>query len=723
MKKNVELPDTPTQGLFQSSGEIQLISFRVAGEEFGVPIDKVKEILKPAVITPVPRAPAYLLGMMNLRGTIIPVLDLKLRLGRDAYIKTSKTRVLVLSVGGDLSGIVVDEVSEVQRIDTAAIEPPPQVTRGIDKFFLSGIARLNSGRRLIMLLNLMEVLNVEIFKGKKNLADTMTADADVREKTVQRVEEEHLAVYCLGDQEFAVDIAKVKEILRVEEITVVPNVPDYVQGIRNVRETVLPIIDLRRLVNMPAMEQAHAQTVEHLQAGHLAWVADLRDTVYNGTPFSKTLDPTECALGKLLEYRKKNDVEFGEMYTKFKPPHDALHSGAGEIQKLMRSDKAAATAYFEGDIQHSLNVLLKLFQLLEEFFIQRTKKEQRVLIVGIGSTTVGLLVDRVNEVVRLPKNIIDTTPAILSSYGKEIKGVAKLNHGTRLILLMDEGALFSGDQMEALSRIAEESDDGAAEEQEIVERQYVIFSIAGEEFGVTINKVQEIFKPEDLTPVPKSPPFIKGVVNLRGTIIPVVDVKERFGVKTGSAVKGTSAVQQLDQAEATNQANQANQAEQVEKILVTIIKETTVGLLVDSVQEVLRIQVNRIEAAPALVLSNVDTAYLEGIAKLDEGRRIILLLDIEEIMSAQEYRKLKHMEAEHLQKLEQGTTEKHTKEKSEPDAAEKIEQKKELVSETTDKGLPLVVPEIVEAVVPQKESAVKKKPQKASVGSKRTKKR
>ncbi|MCP5048370.1 MAG: purine-binding chemotaxis protein CheW, partial [bacterium] len=91
-------------GETSSAHEIQLISFKVSGEEFGVKIDKVKEILKLTGITPIPRAPAYLLGMMNMRGTIIPVLDLKNRLNQGIYTPSGSTRILVLSVSGDLSG-------------------------------------------------------------------------------------------------------------------------------------------------------------------------------------------------------------------------------------------------------------------------------------------------------------------------------------------------------------------------------------------------------------------------------------------------------------------------------------------------------------------------------------------------------------------------------------------------------------------------------------------
>ncbi len=622
-----ETGNTPNQ---KSGGQMQLISFKVSGEEFGVDIDQVKEILKLSTITPVPKAPPFLLGMMNLRGTIIPVLDLKQRLGQEPFTATVKTRILVLQVAGDLSGIVVDEVSEVQRIDTATIEPPPQVTRGIDRFFLQGVAKLKANHRLIMMLNLQEVLHIEISRDRHLdiRATAVGAELESDDHSQNAVAEEHLALFFLGEEEFGIDIATVREILRVAEITAVPNVPPYVKGIQNVRDAVLPIIDLRVLVKMKSLEHGHTELVEQMRNGHLAWAEELQNAVYKGTPFTKSNDPAQCQLGKLLEYQKKHDIEFMDMYKQIKPPHDALHHHAGNVLEKFKSNPEAAGQIFHQQVSPHLETLLGLFPHLEEVLNQRAKRDQRVFIVNIGLTTVGLLVDKVSEVVRLPKSIIDSTPTVISTYGKEIKGIAKLNQGSRLILLLDEKLLLSIDEMAAIAQIGEEQSQTTEVEAEIVERQVVVFSVAGEEFGISIQHVREIFKPDEITPVPKAPLFIRGVTNVRGNIVPVVDVKERFGILPDST--GRHHLTSYDESPT---------------VLVTFIKDITVGLLVDSVQEVLRIKENWIEAAPSLVLSNVDTGYLDGIAKLNDGTRIILLLNIDEIMSKKEFLKLHQLKS------------------------------------------------------------------------------
>ena len=139
-------------------------------------------------------------------------------------------------------------------------------------------------------------------------------------------------------------------------------------------------------------------------------------------------------------------------------------------------------------------------------------------------------------------------------------------------------------------------------------RQFVSFVVAGEEFGVNILTVQEIIRPVDITRVPHAPDFVKGVINLRGRILPVIDLRTRFGFpaqeRTGDM-----------------------------RIVVVEIGGRTVGFMADAVQEVLRVDVSSIESAPELAMG-IDADYLRGVAKLDE--RLLILLDLERLLSADE---------------------------------------------------------------------------------------
>ncbi len=140
--------------------EIRLVVFKLGEEEFGAPIHQVHEILRLVEITRVPRAPRFIEGVVNLRGRIIPILDLRRRfdLPLDASPK-KKQRIMEVEVEGQVLGMIVDEVIEVVRLPVDAIEPPPAMVADIAGEYLAGVGKL-PGRILIM-LNFDKILSEE----------------------------------------------------------------------------------------------------------------------------------------------------------------------------------------------------------------------------------------------------------------------------------------------------------------------------------------------------------------------------------------------------------------------------------------------------------------------------------------------------------------------------------------------------------------------------------
>jgi purine-binding chemotaxis protein CheW len=139
------------------NGEEQIVVFELAGESYGVEIARVQEIDRMETITAVPQAPHYVRGVQNLRGHVIPVVDLRLRFGLPAADDTPLTRIVVVMVNGSWVGVTVDAVSEVLRIQTDWIEPPSAMVTDSESSFLRGIAKLKG--RLIILLDLDKVLD------------------------------------------------------------------------------------------------------------------------------------------------------------------------------------------------------------------------------------------------------------------------------------------------------------------------------------------------------------------------------------------------------------------------------------------------------------------------------------------------------------------------------------------------------------------------------------
>jgi len=136
--------------------QLELLSFQLAQESYAIRLTLVQQIIKMREITPVPRAPEYVLGVISLRGVIIPVFDLRRRLGLARREHTRETRIIVVREGAKSIGLIVDRVRQVVRIPAAGIEPPPPVLGGLEAEYLEGIGR--SEGRMLILLHLEKVL-------------------------------------------------------------------------------------------------------------------------------------------------------------------------------------------------------------------------------------------------------------------------------------------------------------------------------------------------------------------------------------------------------------------------------------------------------------------------------------------------------------------------------------------------------------------------------------
>jgi purine-binding chemotaxis protein CheW len=142
--------------LMSSADERQLVVFQLGAEFYGVEIARVHEIIRLQTVTRVPRAPVFVEGVINLRGKVIPVVDLRRRFGLPLADHTRASRIVVVELGDQVVGVVVDGVSEVLRVNGATVEPPSPVVAGVDSEYIHGIAKLDE--RLVILLDLDRVL-------------------------------------------------------------------------------------------------------------------------------------------------------------------------------------------------------------------------------------------------------------------------------------------------------------------------------------------------------------------------------------------------------------------------------------------------------------------------------------------------------------------------------------------------------------------------------------
>ncbi len=153
--------------------ELQVVGFRIGRETFGLPISMVREIVRVPEITSVPNAPDYIEGVINLRGRIIPIVDLRKRFGEKSFEPNKKNRIVVVEMGTRAIGLIVNSASEVLRIPPSDIEEPSNVFQEGELNYITGVGKLKG--RLVILLDLSRILE----RGELRRLDEVADSAEV----------------------------------------------------------------------------------------------------------------------------------------------------------------------------------------------------------------------------------------------------------------------------------------------------------------------------------------------------------------------------------------------------------------------------------------------------------------------------------------------------------------------------------------------------------------
>jgi purine-binding chemotaxis protein CheW len=601
----------------------ELVTCVLGGVEFGLDINAVQEIVRLPKITPVPRAPGYVEGIANLRGNVLPIVNSRTRFGLPAGGGADNNRVVVVELNGHPTGLIVDAVREVMRVKRADVEDAPAAVQSIDGRFLKGVVKLNDGQRLVLLLDHNAILDVAA--GAARAAGAVPAAgepaADRPAATAAGEDHEHLVTFRIGDEEYGIPIVEVQEIIRVPKISTVPNAPPGVVGIASLRNRILPVLDLRTKFGFRPLKSdmdALCDKVRGFQAACAAAVEALRRAADRGEPFDRGLLRGHHAFSRWHDGFTSADRQLLELLAAVRDAFkEAAAAKRAALAFLDAGNLAAARAEADGPVRAAHARLQGAFEKLYAGIARQDA--ERCLVVSVNGTAVALRVDAVNQVLQAPRRTVESTPAIVAGSGPgrdQLRGIAKLDAGKRLIMLLAVDKLVTPSELNAMAKVTDRAADGgdrgrAAGEAESDERQLVTFKVANEEFAVDIMLVQEIIRLEKVTKVPHVPAFVEGVVNLRGHVLPVIDLRKR--VHLGGK----------DHSDAT-------------RVVVMDLKGVKTGIIVDAVSEVMRVRARDIEPAPAIVRSRYGDHIVEGVGKLNKGDRMFLLLRAEELLKVED---------------------------------------------------------------------------------------
>jgi purine-binding chemotaxis protein CheW len=505
---------------------------------------------------------------------------------------------------------------------------------------------------------------------EENRGDADQAEEDQFGERVSSTQQ--FVTFMAGNEVFAADMSPVQEIIRVPEVVRVPLAPSALEGLANLRGKVLPIISLRRLFGFPELAHDDSTRALVVDVGQpVGFVVDRVSSVV-GVDVSRIEDVgsisttvnTEALSGLIkdvgghamimvLDFAKLIEREFSQIaaLSKNTGAAGAVEASAQneeeetsdelqlvsfdvdgqeyaiaieEVQEIVQVPEAII--HVPHSDSHVLGVmtlrsrLLPLVNLRSMFGLPHRDLDEksRIVVLTLGGVSVGVVVDAVSEVLRVSKSGVDALPALLAREGNlaEITAICRLDNGKRMVSIVTARNLFGHSAIkEALSAVKdsefeEDSQRKQGDENLDDDEQVVIFRLDKEEFGAPIASVQEIVRvPEQLIRVPQAPSFVEGVINLRGSVLPVIDLRLRLG---------------LAQVERTDR----------QRIMVFLISDVRTGFIVDQVAEVLKIPKAAIEPAPRL--SENQSRLLSRMANLEKQKRMIQLIDPPHLMEQKE---------------------------------------------------------------------------------------
>jgi len=472
-----------------------------------------------------------------------------------------------------------------------------------------------------------------------------------------------MVTFYLDKELFGIELTYVKEIIRLPEMVRVPGTPTYFSGLANLRGNLLPVIDGRKRFSLPDAAETDATRVMVLEyrGETIGYTVDRMSEVINLE--NATEDTLRAAQGRedlisrvikmndgsamvmvinievlfprledagpknyssvVVQERKNEDAgrEDLKQFVGFKLADEEYAVAIDTVQEIVWvpdqiSRSPGFPHYMDGlfSLRRRTVPMLNLrrfFGLPDRPYDDRSRALVLSLKDGDKKTVFGLGVDSITEVLRFTVEEIEPLPELLRGEAtKNLTGVCKLEEGKRLIYLLDPCSILAEGEI-SMDGAGDEEGEAVLERRAVSEEQFVIFHLQEEEYAVTIQSVKEIIRLPEIARVPRAPAYVEGVINIRGSILPVVNLRLKLSLP-------------------------AKKSDDRSRIVVVDLNGVSTGLVVDAVREVRKISADQIAPVPEVLKAHLDTGYLNGVVRLADTQRSVLLLDLKNILTGAE---------------------------------------------------------------------------------------
>jgi len=477
---------------------------------------------------------------------------------------------------------------------------------------------------------------------------------------------ERFLTFRIGSELYALPAGQVVEVIRLPAVARVPQAPRGLLGLANLRGNVLPVASLRGLLGGEATTEAATRAIILDGAAPVALAVDVVEALVSvdaeqieTRQAELAAKPGELLKGAFATDGKKSIVKILDIAAligaafvqedRARPRRaqsgldvrETMADSSDDRQMLVSFDVAGQEYAFALDVvmevlnapeslavpasddlvlgvapfRDTLLPLLSLRGLLGFEARDEHDGREKVVVTRVGGALVGLLADRMRTIFAADSDLIEKVPPVLSARAggeARISAIYRGESGRRLVSLLSPEQLFREDVMQRLNAGGSatpetEKESGASRGEE---RQFVVFRLGEDEFGLPIESVNEVARvPEQISRLPRTPKFLEGVVNLRGEVLPVVDQRRRFDMP-------------------------ALEEKGARRLIVVRTERHRAGLIVDAVLEVLRCSADDIEPAPNL--TNEAVRLVHGVINLEKAGRMVLLLDPAELLTRAE---------------------------------------------------------------------------------------